>query len=266
MLKVPAPPLNVQRTIGAILGSLDDRIELNRQTCETLESMARALFKSWFVDFDPVRAKAEGRTPAGMDAETAALFPSEFEASDLGPIPKGWPRRKLGTAIELKRGFDLPTAQRVPGSVPIISSSGITGYHVEARAKGPGIVTGRYGTLGQVFWVPSDYWPLNTALYVSALSDCDARWAFFRLQHIDFEKFSDKAAVPGINRNDVHDEEIVLPPLPLQGCFTSIVEPWLTRAEAYRAESNTLTQLRDTLLPKLLSGAITIPDAKVFAR
>src|SRR5690606_24489616 len=89
-IRLLLPSLKEQRAIAHILGTLDDKIELNRRMNETLEAMARALFKSWFVDFDPVRAKAEGRTPSGMDAETAKLFPGEFVDSELGPIPKGW--------------------------------------------------------------------------------------------------------------------------------------------------------------------------------
>ena len=95
-LSVKLPPLSEQKAIAHILSSLDDKIELNRQMNETLEAMARAIFKSWFVDFDPVRAKMEGRQPAGMDAATADLFPDEFEESSLGLIPKGWKVKKLG--------------------------------------------------------------------------------------------------------------------------------------------------------------------------
>ena len=105
---IPHPrDITEQRTIAHILGTLDDKIELNRQTNETLEAMARAIFKSWFVDFDPVRAKAEGRQPSGMDAETAALFPDSFEDSELGEIPKGWRVQKLSDFLELAYGKAL---------------------------------------------------------------------------------------------------------------------------------------------------------------
>ena len=97
---MPLPPLPEQRAIAHILGSLDDKIELNRRMNETLEAIARALFKSWFVDFDPVRAKAEGRQPAGMDAATAALFPDSFEQSEMGEMPRGW---RVGTAWRCRR-------------------------------------------------------------------------------------------------------------------------------------------------------------------
>ena len=101
---IDLPELPEQRAIAHILGTLDDKIELNRQMNETLEAIARAVFKSWFVDFDPVRAKAEGRQPFGMVAETAALFPDGFEDSEMGEIPRGWKVRKLGdVAVNLRR-------------------------------------------------------------------------------------------------------------------------------------------------------------------
>jgi len=102
-MHITLPPLPEQRAIAHILGTLDDKIELNRRMNETLEGIARALFKSWFVDFDPVRAKAQGRQPAGMDAETAALFPDGFEDSPLGEIPRGWRVGKIGEVAALVR-------------------------------------------------------------------------------------------------------------------------------------------------------------------
>ena len=114
MLEIAVPPLPEQKAIAAVLGALDDKIELNRRMNATLEAMARALFQSWFVDFDPVRAKLDGRQPIGLDAATAALFPNEFEDSELGHIPKGWTRRsKSVTYSTLSRAAvnpgDFPT-------------------------------------------------------------------------------------------------------------------------------------------------------------
>ncbi|MBK9262334.1 MAG: restriction endonuclease subunit S [Polyangiaceae bacterium] len=114
------PPLSRQRAIAHILGALDDKIELNRRMNETLEAMARALFKSWFVDFDPVRAKAAGRAPSGMDAETAKLFPSEFVQSDMGEIPRGWRVGTVGEFVELQRGA-IRQASSAKGSDPVQS-------------------------------------------------------------------------------------------------------------------------------------------------
>lgn len=144
MNRVPvmAPPLAQQRAIARILGALDDKIELNRKMNATLEAMARALFKSWFVDFDPVRAKAEGRAPSGMDAETAKLFPSEFVDSELGPIPKGWRATTLGTEVERcggavqtgPFGSQLHASDYVPEGVPIVMPKDIGGRRVSTAS------------------------------------------------------------------------------------------------------------------------------------
>ncbi len=261
-LRISLPDPKLQHAIGSILGSLDDKIELNRKMNATLEAMARALFKSWFVDFDPVRAKAEGRAPSGMDAETAKLFPSELVESELGPIPMGWQVCKLGELLELKRGYDLPAAQRLPGRVPIVSSSGPTGVHDEAKVVGPGLVTGRYGTIGRVFLVREDFWPLNTTLYVRDLKRTHLHFAYHLLCALDFEKFSDKAAVPGINRNHVHEEQVVAAPHEVQRRFEEVAGPWGRECERRATESRILARIRDELLPRLLSGAVSVASAE----
>lgn len=258
----PLPPKSSQRAIAQILGSLDDKIELNRRMNETLEAMARALFKSWFVDFDPVRAKAGGHTPSGMDATTAASFPSEFQDSEYGEIPRGWRECALGEVLELKRGYDLPTKKRLPGCVPVVSSSGPSGSHVECKVEGPGLVTGRYGTIGQVFLVWQDFWPLNTTLYVRDRKANEVLFCYFLLRSINFHKFSDKAAAPAVNRNHVHQEPVVCPPLEVQKLFAESAGKWLGLARANREQSEVLAQTRDVLLPKLLSGELSVCQAE----
>lgn len=137
---VALPSLGIQRTIARILGALDDKIELNRRTNETLEAMARALFQSWFVDFDPVRAKMEGRQPEGMDAETAKLFPKGLEDSALGPIPIGWPIRPIGHLLSLVRGTTY-SGQLVGQPGPALLGLG-------SIVEGGGFREGRYKTYG----------------------------------------------------------------------------------------------------------------------
>jgi type I restriction enzyme, S subunit len=259
---LPLPPLREQVRIATVLTALDDKIELNRRMNETLEEMARALFKSWFVDFDPVCAKLGDRTPSYMDTHDAAMFPSGLDSSADIRVPQGWRRTPLGEVLELKRGFDLPSAQRRPGRIQIISSSGLSGFHDTAQVQGPGVVTGRYGTIGKVFLVWDDYWPLNTALYVRDFKGMDPLFALYLLRELDFEKFSDKGAVPGINRNHVHLEPVTIPPPVIQQRFVDIVRPWLTLVRHNTAESATLADLRDLLLPKLLSGELRIRDAE----
>ena len=125
--------------------------------------------------------------------------------------PDGWTQTRLGNVITLKRGYDLPARDRRNGPVPVVSSSGITDHHSDSKVSGPGVVTGRYGTLGQVFFVPNDFWPLNTALYVRDFKGNDPRFISYFLRSLDFSSFSDKAAVPGLNRNHLHEEVVRVP-------------------------------------------------------
>ncbi|MVF24617.1 restriction endonuclease subunit S [Methylocaldum sp. BRCS4] len=122
-----------------------------------------------------------------------------------------WRECSLGDLIELKRGYDLPQQRRLPGTVPIVSSSGITDFHSESMVTGPGVVTGRYGTLGQVFYIQDNFWPLNTTLYVRDFKGNDPRFISYFLKSIDFFAYSDKAAVPGLNRNDLHQARVLYP-------------------------------------------------------
>ena len=120
-------------------------------------------------------------------------------------------KTKLGDFLELKRGYDLPRAERKPGGYPIISSSGVSDFHAEMKVCAPGVVTGRCGTIGQIFFIEKDFWPLNTALYVRDFKGNDPRFTYYFLQTLNWEQFNDKSGVPGINRNDVHQEIILAP-------------------------------------------------------
>ncbi|MCC6627191.1 MAG: restriction endonuclease subunit S [Chloroflexi bacterium] len=122
-----------------------------------------------------------------------------------------WCDVTLGDVVELKRGYDLPQQNRTPGDVPLVSSSGVTDHHSEAMVKGPGVVTGRYGTLGQVFYISEDFWPLNTTLYVRDFKGNDPRFIGYFLRSLDFFAYSDKAAVPGLNRNHLHQAKVRVP-------------------------------------------------------
>jgi type I restriction enzyme S subunit len=122
-----------------------------------------------------------------------------------------WRKTTLGDVIELKRGYDLPQQNRSRGKVQLVSSSGVTDHHSVAMAKGPGVVTGRYGTLGQVFYITEDFWPLNTTLYVRNFKGNDPRFISYFLRGLDFLAYSDKAAVPGLNRNHLHQAEVRIP-------------------------------------------------------
>ena len=141
-----------------------------------------------------------------IEADHAVLVEKEEQG-----IASEWRETKLGHVIELKRGYDLPQHKRAFGPVPVVSSSGPTDYHLESKVQGPGVVTGRYGTLGQVFFIPNNFWPLNTTLYVCDFKGNDPRFIGYFLQKLDFSAYSDKAAVPGLNRNHLHEEVVRIP-------------------------------------------------------
>ena len=128
-----------------------------------------------------------------------------------------WTIGELGEFITLKRGYDLPHQKRKAGGVPIFSSSGISGIHDKAMVKAPGVITGRYGTIGQVFMADEDFWPLNTTLYVENFHGNNPRFIYYFLKTLEWEKFTSASAVPGINRNTVHKEVIRLPDTTTQG-------------------------------------------------
>lgn len=261
-MQVAVPPWAEQRAALQIVGSLDDRITLLRETNATLEAIAQALFKSWFVDFDPVRAKQQGLAPVGMDEATAAIFPGGFRESALGLVPDGWPIGTLQDLLVLQRGFDLPAQDRVPGDFPIIAASGPSGTHAEAMANGPGVVTGRSGVLGRVFLELSDYWPLNTTLWVKDFRAATACYAYEVLRLLDFQAFNAGSAVPTLNRNHIHGLPYVIPTRACVEAYELVALQIHQRARLNDAQAQTLAALRDTLLPRLISGQLRLPQAQ----
>lgn len=137
-----------------------------------------------------------------------------------------WRACRLGDVLTLKRGHDLPSDARSDGDIPVVSSSGITGYHNQAKAAAPGVVTGRYGTLGEVFYLEQDYWPLNTALYVVDFKGTHPKFASYLLKHVLRDYQSDKAAVPGVDRNVLHELKIRCPEPGVQGCIADVLSAY----------------------------------------
>ncbi|THJ46122.1 restriction endonuclease subunit S [Aeromonas veronii] len=256
------PPAYVRAKVGEIVAALNERITLLRETNTTLEAMAQALFKSWFVDFDPVYARARGEQPPGLAPEVAALFPDSFEESALGLVPKGWAIGELQDLLVLQRGFDLPASARTPGAYPLIAASGPNGTHNVAMAKGPGVITGRSGVLGKVFLTLEDYWPLNTTLWVKEFQHATPCYAYELLRMLDFSSFNAGSAVPTLNRNHIHSLKYLLPSKALVREFESKAMVLHQRALANAKQAETLTTLRDTLLPRLISGQLRLPDAE----
>ena len=262
--KFATPMLHIdeQREIGATLRALDDRIALLRETNTTLEAIAQALFKSWFVDFDPVRAKQEGREPEGMDADTAALFPDSFEESELGLVPKGWKIGKVENLLDLAYGKALKASDRIQGDIPVYGSGGITGSHNEPLVIGPSVIVGRKGTVGSLYWEDFPFFPIDTVFYVKA--KVPLTYCFYQLNILGLEGMNTDGAVPGLNRNNVYRLPVIVPENSLSDRFNSIVLPLRKKIHTNLTHAKALVSLRDTLLPRLISGQLRIPEAEAL--
>lgn len=260
-LPVISPPLPEQKAIAAILGALDDKIEANRKMNATLEGIARALFKSWFVDFDPVRAKAEGR-PSGLPVDLDALFPASFTDSPLGEIPMGWRVGRLSDVLELAYGKALRSTDRNEGDIPVYGSGGITGYHSEPLVAGPGIIIGRKGTVGSINWESRDFFPIDTVFYVLPKDGIPLAYLYCLVQTLGLSEMNTDAAVPGLNRENAYRLNVIIPPAPLLGKVEGVLNGLQNKSDENVTQNQTLATLRDALLPKLISGHIRVGDAE----
>ena len=202
--------------------------------------MAQALYREWFVRF---------RFPGH---ENVPLVPSP-----LGDIPQGW-GKSLGDVLTLKRGYDLPQSKRRPGTIPIMSSSGVTDFHDEAKVRGPGVVTGRYGTLGEVFYVCGDFWPLNTSLYVQEFHGNSALIIVHLLRSLNLAHQNAAGAVPGVNRNALHLLPVAFPPIELQQQIEPTFQSLQEGIYNLHRRTEILREVRDFLLPKLISGQLDV--------
>ncbi|MCJ7484047.1 MAG: restriction endonuclease subunit S [Thermodesulfovibrionales bacterium] len=274
-LSVPIPPVSEQRTIGHILGTLDDKIELNRKMNETLEAIARALFKSWFVDFDPVRAKTKGYT-TGLPKHIADLFPDSFVESELGKIPKGWEVGSIYQITDVVYGAPFASSQFniEESGEPLIrirdlvnESPGI--WTPEVHPKGykvqPGdIIVGMDGEFRAYLWGGSEAW-LNQRVCVF-IPKAGYSAAFVRnsiinpLAHIEATETA--TTVIHLGKSDIDRFSVVIPTDKVLAAFNEHCQPWYNRIVAGKQASCTLAALRDTLLPKLLNGGIHVSGAK----
>lgn len=261
---VSIPPVSAQREIAAFLGAFDDRINLLRETNQTLEAIAQALFKSWFVDFDPVRAKAKGLEPEGMSAETAALFPDAFEESELGLVPKGWVIGRLIDFAKLKGGKMLSKEHfSVDGEFPVYGGAGEMGRSNMSNAEGFVITVGRVGAYcGQYFWHSGNAWVNNNASHVIPHNVNYSVWLYQWLRSVDMDLIKKGAAQPFVSNGDIENLQIILPAASVIEEFVSVCEPLFERMSSILASISTLTNLRDTLLPRLISGQLQMPDAE----
>ncbi len=222
--------VELQSRIAFILSSLDDKIELNRRMNQTLEQMAQALFNHYFVD-----------------------------NIDLDNLPYGWKSGKLGQMLELKYGKALKEKQRKNGNYAVVGSGGIIGYHNEFICGDKGVVVGRKGNSGAVTWLHEAFYPIDTTFYVSDLLGTNGLYYYyFLLKSLNLKSLNSDSAVPGLNRNEAHHQEILIPDNKKIIEFNNLVTSFFDKIKINLKEIRTLTTIRDTLLPKLMSREIDV--------
>ncbi len=231
------PPLGEQIRIAGAISAYDDLIKNNQRRIKLLEEAARRLYREWFV---------------------AQRFPGHEGVEARDGVPHGWERAPLGDALQLQRGFDLPSAERKDGDVPIVASTGITGYHNESRVQGPGVVTGRSGTLGAVHFVHEDFWPLNTSLWVKEFRQVTPFIAYFLLSELGLGQFNSGASVPTLDRKAVHPLPVLIPPPAVQQAFDRVAAPLMDQTRLLQRAAGVARRARDALLPRLMSGVLAV--------
>ena len=291
-IRVRIPPLQEQRAIAHILGTLDDKIELNRRMSQTLEAMARALFKAWFVDFEPVRAKMEGRwergqSLPGLPAHLYDLFPDRLVDSELGEIPEGWRVVELEQVIEinpprvLRRGqcvpyldmASMPTRGHVPLRVverPYTSGTRFTNGDTLLARITPCLENGKTAFVD--FLAPNEVgWGSTEFIVLRPKPPLPAEFGYCLARDPDFREFAIQSMTGTSGRQRVQPEALaryllVVPSDGVAKAFGALVESWFRKASASERESRTLAALRDALLPKLIRGEIRVKEAERFLR
>jgi type I restriction enzyme, S subunit len=282
-LKLMLPPLDQQRAIARILGALDDKIESNRRMNRTLEAMAQALFKSWFVDFEPVIAKRDGRKPAGMDEATTALFPEHFQETQMGPIPAGWRVRRLPQAIEvnprrvLQQGTlapyldmqNMPTSSAIPEdwSCREVASGMHFKNHDTLMARiTPCLENGKTAYISfldkdQIGWGSTEY------IVLSPQEPLPPSYAYFLTRTDDFRSFAIANMTGSSGRQRVpvsclDNYYIAVPDAPVATAFGCVAGKCLTDIQSKLVQNRSLAALRSAILPKLLSGELRVGQAE----
>jgi type I restriction enzyme S subunit len=277
------PSLPEQKAIGHVLKTLDDKIDLNRRMNETLEAMARAIFKSWFVDFDPVKAKAEGKTPKGLSPEIANLFPDSFIDSPLGPIPKGWKAGCLGDIAQNPRRSVQPEDNKRDGVYIGLEHMPQRSIALDSWGEAGQVTSNKFSfRAGEILFgkLRPYFHKVGVAVHngicstdILVVCPKSDEWFGFLLGHLSSTEFIDYTTahstgtrMPRTNWKDMANYPIVVPMGDGAACFDRIVRPHINKIRTNILESRTLASIRDALLPKLLSGEIRIADADTFIK
>ena len=284
-LEIPDIDVSQQKAIAHILGTLDDKIELNQKMNQTLEEIAKAIFKSWFVDFDPVRAKAEGR-PTGLPPEISDLFPDELVDSEIGEIPKGWGTAVVSSFGKVVCGKTPSTKdpENFDGQFPFITIPDMRGNLLSLSAdrsvseKGADSLKGKMlpagsicvsciATPGLVSVTTSDSFTNQQINSIVPTDETNREYLLFSM--MTFGDLISSAGSGGsvfanLSTGRFKELPILQPCEESRTTFSAIIRPMLQRIEVSQKEISTLSELRDTLLPKLISGELRIPDAEKF--
>ena len=269
-LSVPAPPLPEQRAIAHILGTLDDKIELNRRMNQTLEEMARAIFKDWFIDFGPTHAKMDGREPY-LPADVWDLFPDSLVDSELGEIPSSWKMKSLGDVIEIHDAARIPLNSRQrterQGQYPYYGASGVMDHVDDYLFDGIYVLTGEDGTVvdGQghpvVQYVWGQFWVNNHAHVLKGKGQINEEHLYLFLEQTNIQAFVTGAVQPKLNQRNLKSIPFVMPNESTCNAFTQVVEPIFAKVRANADEAALIAAQRDALLPKLVAGEIRLEDS-----
>jgi type I restriction enzyme S subunit len=241
---IPLPPLPEQRAIAHVLGAVQRAREATERVITATRELKKSLMRHLFT-YGPV--------PVG------ATHASPLQDTDIGPIPAHWRVVRLGEVVTLQRGKDLPNKHRRAGTVPVIGSNGIVGFHSVAIVSGPGVCVGRSGSVGKVTWVSEDYWPLNTVLWVKDYHGNDRLFVYYLLSQFDFSRYVSGVSVPTLNRNLVHPALVPLPPLSEQREIARILQAVDRKLAAEEARRQALEALFKTLLRDLMTARRRLP-------
>lgn len=231
--EISLPLVGLQRRIADILSAYDDLIENNRRRMALLEDAARQLYREWFIRL---------------------RFPGHEHARITNGVPEGWQRVPLGDRVTLNYGKALKAEDRSEGPYPVYGSSGIVGAHERALAAAPGIVVGRKGNVGSVYWCPKDYWPIDTVYFIDP--ETSNLWLFYALRHMHF--ISTDVAVPGLNRDFAYSRPLLVPEPRIIRDFLETAVPLHEQIAKLDEMNEKLRAARDLLLPRLMSGAIAV--------
>lgn len=231
------PTLEIQKRIADILSAYDDLIENNQKQIKLLEEAAQRLYKEWFVDL---------------------RFPGHENTKIVDGVPEGWSRTNINEILTFHRGYDLTKNEMKAGRYPVVGSTTVIGYHNEFKIKGPGIVTGRSGSLGKYQFIWDNFWPHNTSLYISDYKDHNIFFVYSLLQTVDFASLNNGGAIPTLNRNVLSNIEVIEPTDELQEMFSKIAEAQYRKIRNLEKQNNQLKMARDVLLPKLMSGEVEV--------